>query len=77
MKIDTKMIQAELQELAGTGKVKVKLDRSMDVAVSTAEADCNKDSFIPGYFIRVNPSRIRSPNKLEDILNFCREAVTN
>ena len=78
MKIDTKMIQAELEGLGSTEKVKVKLDRSSDVAVSINQADCKKDkTFIPGFFIRLNPSRIRSPSKLGEILNFCRETVAN
>ena len=68
MKIDTKPIQSELQELAGSIPVKVKLDKHMDVATSIRETG-------KGFLVRFNPARFRSPKKLEAHLTMCRDAV--
>lgn len=66
--INTKALQAELQVLANPTRVKVKLDRHIDIACSIRETD-------NGFHIRLNPKRIRTPGKLEEHLDFCREAV--
>lgn len=68
MKIDILQIQTELQELAGREKVKVKLDKRLDLASHTRQTD-------RGFLVRLNPTRFRSPEKLEWHLNLCREAV--
>lgn len=68
MEIDAKKIEEELKGLAGQVKLKVKLDKQMTVASCVAESD-------KGYFIRLNPHRIRSPQKLEEHLTFCRNSI--
>lgn len=69
MQINLQTIQAELQELAGKNSVKVKLDKHMDIANSIRETDM-------GFSIRLNPTRLRSPKKLEEHIQMCREAVS-
>ena len=68
MKIDINPIQTELNDLSGNRKVKVKLDKRMDISTSVSETD-------QGFYIRLNPTRIHTPNQLENHLNMCREAV--
>jgi len=68
MKIDINPIQTELNELAGNRKVKIKLDKRMDISTSVSETD-------QGFYIRLNPTRINTPKQLENHLNMCREAV--
>lgn len=66
--IDTKAFEAELEALASPVKVKVKLDKRMDIATSIKETD-------KGFHIRLNPNKLRSPERLKEHLAFCREAV--
>lgn len=97
MKIETKPIQTELEQLlnpvvtnkdedGGNGTkprnhikryehIKVKLDKKMPVVLSIAESDCHRDGFIPGYYIKLNPSRIRTQKHLDEVLNRCRLAI--
>ena len=65
MQIDAKKIEAELQELAGGSKVKVKLNNQQPVACSSRETD-------KGFSITFNPKRYKSPQKLEEHLNDLR-----
>jgi len=67
--LDAKVIEAQLQELT-VEKVKVKLDKQLDIATSIRETD-------NGYVIQLNPSRIRNQDKLDKQLNFCRGAITH
>ena len=69
MVLDAKVIEAQLQELT-VEKVKVKLDKQLDIATSIRETD-------NGYVIQLNPSRIRNQDKLDKQLNFCRGAITH
>lgn len=71
MKIDAKIIEAELQELAGHAKIRVRLDTRNKVASSVRETDQRYT-----YDIKLNPTRIRSPKQLDEHLNYCRERVT-
>lgn len=68
--MDINKIQAELQDLAGDMRVKVKLNKHQDIALSSRETD-------NGYVFSFNPSKIRSPQKLENLLNDCRRDVTS
>ena len=68
VKIDTKPIQTELQELSGQDKVKVKLSKHLDIGCSIRQDD-------KGFLVSLNPSKIRSPEKLEQHLNMCRETI--
>jgi hypothetical protein len=69
MEINTVQIQAELQELAGQNmKVKVKLNKKQVRACSSRETD-------KGITVSFNPTRIRSPQKLEGYLNDLRQDV--
>ena len=72
MKIDIRPIQSELEELIGEAKVKVKvkLDKHLHVACSVRQTD-------RAYLVRLNPTRIRSPQKLDNHLNFCRQAIVS
>jgi len=65
IEINTEEIQSELQKLAGETKVKVKLNRHQEVATSIRETD-------KAIEFRLNPKRFRSPQKLEEHLDFCR-----
>lgn len=69
MKLDTKHIKDELQELAGNEKVRVKLDKTLQVTSSIKQTDHSFD-------IRLNPSRIRTEQQLERHLGYCRQAIT-
>jgi len=69
MKIDINPIRSELQDLTGNCRVKVKLDKRMDVASSIRQHD-------KGFDIRLNPKRFHSQNKLDEHINMCRLAVT-
>ena len=69
MKINTKAIEAELQELAGALKVRVKADRHQKAVASIC---CNDN----GYAISLNPSKIRCQTTLENQLDFCRQEVS-
>lgn len=66
MKIDTKTIQSELQELIPN--IKVKVDTKMDIACSARETD-------DMIFIRFNPKRIHTPHQLEEHLNWLRASM--
>jgi len=66
--IDKDKIQAELQELAGTKKVKVKLNRSSPYGYSSRETDGT-------FTLTLNPSRIRTPRKLESYIAQARRDV--
>lgn len=70
MEINIPKIQAELQELAGEGKVKVKTNNHLAVGLSIRETDDRVD-------ITFNPKRIRSQEKLEEHLVMCRESFTH
>jgi len=68
--LNIEQIEAELQELAGEHRVRVKRDDRLDVAVSIRETDeC--------FDITFNPRRFKSPKKLEELLAMCREAITH
>ena len=69
MVLDAKVIEAQLQELTAE-KVKVKLNKHLDIATSIRETD-------NGYAIQLNPGKIRSQDKLDKQLNFCRGAITH
>lgn len=68
VEINTGKIQAELQELAGESKVKVKLNKSQDIALSCRETDNS-------YSFSFNPKKIRNQEKLDSLLNDCRNDV--
>ena len=68
MKLDTEAIKAELQELT-PAKVKVKLNRKLEVGLSIKETDDT-------YAIQFNPSRIRNQQRLDSHLDMCRQSIT-
>lgn len=72
MQIDTKKFEAELQQLEPNVRIRVRLDKNMDVACSIYETDMPHHQFK----VRFNPSRIRSPQTLEQHASFCRLTVT-
>jgi hypothetical protein len=67
MRLDIKALQGKLQDIDPT--VKVRLDRRQDVATSIKETDS-------GSIITFNPARFRSPKKLEEHLNWCKEQIS-
>jgi hypothetical protein len=69
MQIDIGPIKAELEELAGNMKCKVKLDKHIPMASSFRQTD-------QGYDIRLNPTHIRGSNQLQNQLNSIREALS-
>jgi len=68
MKIDLQPIKEELQELAGPEKVKVKFNKSLTSSKGVRITD-------DGYLCELNPSKIRSENKLNDCMNFFRQII--
>jgi len=68
MELNIPKIQAELQELAGEQKVKVKTNNHLVVSCSIRETDNRVD-------ITFNPKRIRSPKRLDEHLAICRESI--
>ena len=72
MNIDIKVLKSELQELAGTATVKVKLDKTLKVGASIRQYETAKDM---GFIVKLNPTMIRSPHQLEGALTFCRDTV--
>jgi len=68
--INKDAIEKELQELAGSARVFVKLDPKAGSAVHLTESDS------PGselqYTVTINPSRIRTGRQLERHLEFLR-----
>lgn len=76
MKIDIKPIQAELAELAGNAVVRVRLDKSIDVASSIRQYEISKKGKSEiGFDIKLNPNRFHSAKKLQEHINFLREDV--
>ena len=69
MKINTKAIEADLQELAGTLKVKVRADKLLKAQVSIY---CHDN----GYTVSLNPSKIRCQATLDNQLEFCQKEVS-
>ena len=67
MKIDAPLIERHLQEIGGKC-VRLKLDKKMGVGLSIRESDS-------GFFIRLNPTRIRNPNMLNQHLEQCRNSI--
>ena len=68
--IDIIKLKAELQDLAGSTRIKVKLDKRIDVASRAWHSDGSVTIFL-------NPNKIRSQAKLETQLDICRQAVSN
>ena len=66
--INTKALQVELQEQNGVEKVKVTLDRKI---LYPTRIDFRDNA----VFIKLNPTKIHSPNRLEKEMNYLREAL--
>ena len=66
------IVKSEGQPKGTQCQLKVKLDRHMERACSIREYE---EGGHYGFAIRLNPKRIRTENKLEQHLNFCREML--
>lgn len=66
---DHKSFQAELQEMAGKLKVKVKLNRKLG---ARARCDCRDW----GWLFTINPKKIRTQKDLDHVREFCMVEVT-
>ena len=67
LEINLKMIEADLEELAGTIPVKVKLSRNGS-RLHIIENDKRTT-------ILINPKRIRTQQQLDDVLIICRNSL--
>ena len=68
----SEIVQPVTPQRSNHCQLKVKLDNHIEAACSIREYEENGHY---GFSIRLNPKRIRNENKLEQHLNFCREAL--
>lgn len=67
--LDIHVLEAELQELAGNIKVKVRKKNNQSLRVAMRFTD-------EKTLININTKKIRTQKQLDDVLDFCRTGVS-
>jgi len=74
MELNLEELHADLEALAGTSKLKLKQNRTLTVACRVTLYDKGGKS---GFDVEINPKRIRSEKKWQEIKQFAVESLMN